>query len=93
MKEVKVLVIQSYPTLCDPVDPTGFSIHGILQARILEWVAIPFSRGSSWPRDQTQVFCIAEIFFEPPGKTKMYATALNQREDSTPLLLTFMVKL
>ena len=47
MKEVKVLVIQSYPTLCDPVDPTGFSIHGILQARILEWVAIPFSRGSS----------------------------------------------
>ena len=46
MKEVKVLVIQSYPTLCDPVDPTGFSIHGILQARILEWVAISSSRGS-----------------------------------------------
>ena len=47
MKKVKVLVTQSCPTLCDPVDPTGFSIHGILQTRILEWVAIPFSRGSS----------------------------------------------
>ena len=35
------------------------SVRGILQARILEWVAIPFSRGSSWPRDWTQVFCIA----------------------------------
>ena len=54
-------VAQSCPTLCDPVDcsPPGSSIHGILQARILEWVAISFSRGSSWPRDQTQVSCIA----------------------------------
>ena len=49
---VKVKVAQSCPTLCDPMD---YTIHGILQARILEWVAIPFSRGSSWPRDQTQV--------------------------------------
>ena len=50
-------VAQSFPTLCDPTDcsPPGFSIHGILQARILEWVAIPFSRGSSRPRDRTQV--------------------------------------
>ena len=49
------------PTLCDPVDcsPPGSSIHGILQARILEWFAISFSRGSSWPRDRTQVSCIA----------------------------------
>ena len=39
------------------------SVHGILQARILEWVAIPFSRGSSWPRDWTQVSCIAGGFF------------------------------
>ena len=47
--------------LCDPVDcsPPGSSGHGRLQARILEWVAISFSRGSSWPRDQTQVYCIA----------------------------------
>ena len=39
------------------------SVHGILQARILEWVAIPFSRGSSWPRDWTQVSSIAGGFF------------------------------
>ena len=50
-------VAQSCPTLCDPVDcsPPGSSLHGILQARILEWVAISFSRGSSRPRDQTRV--------------------------------------
>ena len=50
-------VAQSCPTLCDPVDcsPPGSSIHEILQARILEWVAISFSRGSSGPRDWTQV--------------------------------------
>ena len=41
----------------------GSSVHGILQARILEWVAIPFSRGSSQPRDRTQVSCIAGEFF------------------------------
>ena len=51
------------------------SVHGILQARILEWVAIPFSRGSSQPRDQTYisfVSCIAGRFFttEPPGKSR-----------------------
>jgi len=47
--KVKVLVTQSYPTLCDPMDcsPPGSSVHGTLQARILQWVAIPFSRGSS----------------------------------------------
>ena len=54
-------VAQSCPTLCDPMDCSlpGFSIHGIFQARILEWVAISFSRGSSWPRNQTWVSCIA----------------------------------
>ena len=46
--------------LCDPMD---CMVHGILQARILEWVAIPFSRGSSQPRDQTQVSHIAGGFF------------------------------
>ena len=50
-------VAQSYPALCDPMD---YTIHGILQARILEWVAIPFSRGSSQPRDGTQVSLIAD---------------------------------
>ena len=46
---------------CDPVDcsPPGSSVHGILQARPLEWVAISYSRGSSWPRDQTCVSCTA----------------------------------
>ena len=50
-------VAQSCLTLCDPVDcsPPGSTVHGILQARILEWVAISFSRGSSRPRDRTQV--------------------------------------
>ena len=54
-------VAQSCPTLCDPVDcsPLGSSVHGILQARVLEWVAISFSRGSSPPRDRTQVSRIA----------------------------------
>ena len=47
---VKVKVAQLCRTLCDPMDYTA---HGILQARILEWVAVPFSRGSSQPRDQT----------------------------------------
>ena len=50
------------PTLCNPMDkcsPPGSSVHGILQARMLEWVAISFSRGSSRPRDQTQVSHIA----------------------------------
>ena len=52
--KVTVLVTQSCPTLCDlDCSPPGSSVHGILQARILEWVAISFSRGSSWPRDWT----------------------------------------
>ena len=53
-------VTQSCPTLCNPMDcsPPGSSVHGIFQARVLEWGAIAFSRGSSQPRDQTQVSCI-----------------------------------
>ena len=60
-----VLVAQSCPTICDAMDssPPGSSVHGIFQARILEWVAIPFSRASSQPRDQTWVSCIAGSFF------------------------------
>ena len=48
-----------YPTLCDPVDcnPPGSSVHRIFQTRILEWVAISSSRGSSWPRDQNWASC------------------------------------
>ena len=65
MDFISVLVVQSIPTLCDLMDCSlpGSSIHRILQARILEWVAISFSRGSSWPRDRTRVSCIAGRFF------------------------------
>ena len=54
-------VAQLCPTLCNPMDcsPPGSSIHGVFQARVLEWIAISFSRGSSWPRDWTRVSCIA----------------------------------
>ena len=63
--KLKVLVTQSYLPLCDPMDcsPPGFSVCEILQARILEWVAIPFSRASSWPRDWTWVSYTAGRFF------------------------------
>ena len=60
MKWSEVKVAQSCLTLCDPMDCI---VHGILQARILEWVAFPFSRGSSQPWDQTQVSCILGRFF------------------------------
>ena len=53
---VKVKDAQSCPAVCDPMDCT---VHGILQARILEWGTVPFYRGSSQPRGQTQVSCIA----------------------------------
>ena len=57
-----MLVAQSCLILCDPMNcsPPGSYVHGILQAGILEWVAIAFSKGSSRPRDWTQVSCIAE---------------------------------
>ena len=57
---LKVKVAQSYLPLCDPID---YGVHGILQARTLDWVALPFSRGSSQPRNQTRVSCIAGRFF------------------------------
>ena len=62
--EVKVLVTQACPTLQDTMDysPLG-PVHGILQARILEWVAITFSRASSWPKDQIRVFQVADRHF------------------------------
>ena len=57
---MKVKVTQSCLTLCDPMD---YTVHEILQARILEWVAVPFSSGSSQPRHGTQVSYIAGGFF------------------------------
>ena len=61
----KVSVAQLCLTLCDPMDcsPPDSSVCEILQARILEWVAIPFIRGSSQPRDRTQISCTADGFF------------------------------
>ena len=58
--KVKVIATQLCPTLCNLMD---YIVHGILQVRILEWVAFPFSRGSSQPRDQTQVSHTAGSFF------------------------------
>ena len=65
MKKVKVLVTQLCATLCVPMgcSPPGSSVRGILQVTIVEWVAIPFSRESFQPRDQTWIACIAGSFF------------------------------
>ena len=74
------LVSKSCPTLCNPVDysPPGSSVYGVLQAKILEWVAMPFSRGSSQPRDWIQVSHIAGGFFT--------VCAIRKQIDSTSLL-------
>ena len=71
-----VLVAQLCPTLCNPMDCSlpGNSVHGILQARILEWVAIPFSKGSSQFRDWTWVSCIAGRFFTVWATREAHAT-------------------
>ena len=63
LMKVNLLVAQLYLTLCHPIgySPPCSSVHGTLQARLLEWVAIYFSRGSSQPRDRTHVFCIGNI--------------------------------
>ena len=72
---MKVLVAQSCPALCDPMDcsPPGSSVHGILQARILEWVAMPSSRESSPHRDRTMSLKSPALRADslplvPPGK-------------------------
>ena len=62
--KVKRKVTQSRPTPCRLMDCNlpVFYVHGIIQVRILEWIAVPFSRESSWPRDQTRVSCIVDRF-------------------------------
>ena len=69
---VHAKLLQSGLTLCDPMDcsPPGSSVHGIFQTRVLEWVAMPSSRGFSQPVDRTPVSCTAGGFFtaEPLGK-------------------------
>ena len=80
--------LQSCPTLCNPVaySPPGSSVHGILQARILEWIAMPFSWGSSWPRDQTQISEVSctgrqgSLPLAPLGKPQVCLS--NQNKDS-----------
>ena len=81
--KVKLLVALSCPTLWDPMNcnPPGSSVHGILQTRIVEWVAFPFSRGSSQARDWTQVSCIAGRFFT------IWAT----RETQKTIILLYVV--
>ena len=72
-------VAQWCPTLCDPMDccPPGSSVHGIFQATVLEWVAISFSRGSSWPRDRTRVSCIASRCFTVWAKPLSHSLFLS----------------
>ena len=83
IKTVIVKVTRSCPTLCDPV---GYTVHGILQARTLEWGAFPFSRGSSQPRDWTHVSRIAGRFFTswatraPLPKSKKKCNHKHQRK-------------
>ena len=82
---IHVFCAQLYPTLCEPVDWIS-SVHGISQARILEWVAISFSRGSSQPRDRTRVSyvsCIVGRFFtsEPYG--------LGEKKDTKQFTMLF----
>ena len=89
------LVTQSCLTLCDPMDcsPPGSSVHGILQARILEWSAIFSSRGFSQPRDRTlvsRVSCIGSLPCMPPGKphhpdTKARQEHSKKTTDQSPL--------
>ena len=74
-KTMKAKVSWSCPTLCNPM---GYTVHGILQARILEWVAIPFSRGSSQPRNPTGVSCITGGFFTSLATREAHFKQRNQ---------------
>ena len=76
---VRAKSLQSCPTLCDPMDCSlpGSSVHGILQARILQWVVMPSSRGTSQPRDQTHISYVScfgrwALPLEPPGKHLLF---------------------
>ena len=82
-KKVITFINEPCPTLCKPMDcsPPSSSVHGILQARILEWIAMPFSRGSSQFRDRTCISCKAGRFFtakpwESKGHLKTFPTFL-----------------
>ena len=94
-------VAQSCPTLCNLVDCSlpGFSVHGIPQARILEWVTISFSRGSSWPRDWTRVsriggrrfnLCTTNLIINNNMCPKVSQSASNKRFRSNPFWHLFL---
>ena len=72
-------VAQLCLTLCDAMDcsPPGSSVHGTLQARIQEWVAISFSRAFSWPRDWTCIFYVPSIGLAPPGKPSLLLSSVQ----------------
>ena len=78
---LKVLVTRSCPTLCDPKDcsPPGSFVHGILQARLLERVAIPFLRGFSWPGTESGSSALQaeSLLSESPGKPNMHLSHLS----------------
>ena len=85
-----MLAAQSCPTLYNPMDcsPPGSSVHEIFQARILEWVAVSFSRGSSQPKDQTWVSCTAgsSLLTELKGKPKGYTIFFSLLQLPLPVL-------
>ena len=95
-KEYGVLVSQSNPTFCDPKDCNrpGSSVHGVLQARILEWVAIPSSRESSQPRDWTWISCIVGGFFTvwATREAPFHRYYVNNRDVLSPSTDTFEMK-
>ena len=85
LHDFEVIVAQLYLTLCDPMDcsPPSSSVHGILQARKLAWVALSFSRGSSWPRDLTHVSYVSCI-----GRQVLYHKCYL----GSPILIIIIIK-
>ena len=89
IRRVCAKLLQSCPALCNLMrcSPPGSSVHGIIQARILEWVSMPSSRRSSWSRDRTCIFyisCIAGRFFTagPPGSPDIQGADLKVGQSS-----------
>ena len=81
------------PTLWNPVDwgLPGSSVHGIFQARILDWVVIPFSRGSSWPRDRTRVSCICLLLWQAYSLPLCHLGSSKYRPNSLLSFTSFLL--
>ena len=92
---VYVWAAQLWTTLYHPMEysPPDASVHGILQARMLEWecVAISFSRGSSWPRDQTRVSCIAGTFFTMWATREAQEVYNNRRSKNSIYIIIIII--